>query len=269
MRIISLNTYFGYCFDEFMEFVKHEAPTTDVFCFQEVSSATTTHRSTSVSGRRLNLLADLQKILVHFDLIYTKMDDDVETDVSVDGHSNMGIVTFVKRVHQILRSETVFIANGPEIFDGEHIATLGHVALRTDVAAFGREIVIVNVHGISEPADKRDCEVRLEQSRKLLSLVADTQSKTIIVGDFNLFPDTESIRMIERAGYRNLVTEFGITTTRGTNMHKLWPQYEHGKYGFQEFADYAFVPPDIRVVDFAVPDLAVSDHLPLILDISC
>ena len=48
-------------------------------------------------------------------------------------------------------------------------------------------------------------------------------------------------------------------------MHKLWPQYEHGKYGFQEFADYAFVSPGIRVVDFVVPDLPVSDHLPLIL----
>ncbi len=268
MRIVSLNAYFGFCFDEFVEFVKREAPKTDVFCFQEVSSATNPPNPATTWGRRADLLGDLQKILVDFHFVYTKMGDDVEVDVSVDGHSELGIVTFVKRAHQILRSETVFIANGPETFDGEHIATLGHVALRTDIVMSGREIAVVNVHGISEPGDKRDCEVRLEQSRRTLSLVANAQSETIIIGDFNLFPDTESIQMIEKAGYRNLIIEHGITTTRGTNMHKLWPQYEHGKYGFQEFADYAFVSPGIRVADFAVPDLPISDHLPLILDIS-
>jgi hypothetical protein len=268
MRIVSLNAYFGFCFDELMEFVKREAPTTDVFCFQEVSSAVTPPHVVTTLGRRSNLLEGLQEILVDFDLAYTKMGDDVEVDVPLDGHSEMGIVTFVKRAHQILRSETVFIANGPETFDGEHIETLGHVALRTDIVVSGYEIAVVNVHGISEPGDKRDCEVRLEQSRRVLSLVANANSEIVIVGDFNLFPDTESIQMIEKAGYRNLVLEYGITTTRGTNMHKLWPQYEHGKYGFQEFADYVFVSPGIRVADFAVPDLPISDHLPLILDIS-
>lgn len=269
MRIISLNTYFGFCFDEFIEFVRQEAPKTDAFCFQEVSSAINPPNDVTTFGRRADLLGDLQKVLEDFESVFVVMGDDVEVDVSIDGNALTGVVTFIRKSQKILRTESVFVANGRDTFDGKNIATLGHVALRVDVVTTEGVVTIVNLHGISEPADKRDCFVRFEQSRRLLSLIEGASSTTVIVGDFNLFPDTESIRMIERTGYRNLVTEFGITTTRGSNMHKLWPQYAHGTYGFQEFADYAFVSPAIRVIDFAVPDVPISDHLPLILSVEC
>ena len=50
-------------------------------------------------------------------------------------------------------------------------------------------------------------------------------------------------------------------------MRSLFPEYEHGPYGFQEFADYAFVSPEIVVTSFEVPDLPISDHLPMMLEI--
>jgi endonuclease/exonuclease/phosphatase family metal-dependent hydrolase len=37
-------------------------------------------------------------------------------------------------------------------------------------------------------------------------------------------------------------------------------------YGKQPFADYIFITPDIKVKNFEVPDLEISDHLPMILD---
>lgn len=267
MRIVSLNTYFGFCFEELMEFVKREASATDVFCFQEVTSAINVKNPTTTRGRRIDLLGDLRRHLPEFDDVFEVMADDLETDISIDGHSQVGVATFVRKNFSILRTESVFIANARESFDGKDVATLGHVALRTDLNIRGLVVVIVNIHGISEPADKRDCAVRVRQSERVLALAEHGSSPCIILGDFNLFPDTESIRMIEESGYRNLVNEFGITTTRGSNMHKLFPQYEHGKYGFQEFADYAFASPEVRVLDFVVPDVAVSDHLPLILEI--
>jgi endonuclease/exonuclease/phosphatase family metal-dependent hydrolase len=89
----------------------------------------------------------------------------------------------------------------------------------------------------------------------------------MVMGDFNLLPETESVRKIERAGYRNLISEFAITTTRGSLVKKMHPEYGVGPFGFQEYADYAFVTPGIRVGSFEVPDVPVSDHLPLILTI--
>lgn len=59
--------------------------------------------------------------------------------------------------------------------------------------------------------------------------------------------------------------EFEVKTTRGSMMRKLFSQYAHSKYGFQEFADYTFVSPGVTVQSFEVPDEPISDHLPMIL----
>jgi endonuclease/exonuclease/phosphatase family metal-dependent hydrolase len=77
----------------------------------------------------------------------------------------------------------------------------------------------------------------------------------ILMGDFNLLPDTESIKIIEAAGLRNLIKEFGITETR-TELYKKKLR----------FADYAFVSPEIKVKDFKVLPDVVSDHSPQYLD---
>lgn len=81
----------------------------------------------------------------------------------------------------------------------------------------------------------------------------------ILAGDFNLLPDTESIAMLGRR-LRDLVREYAVPTTRSRlNPYRGTPRE-------QKFADYIFfVSPSLQVHDFAVPDLLVSDHLPLIL----
>lgn len=67
--------------------------------------------------------------------------------------------------------------------------------------------------------------------------------------------------MIEE-NYRNLIKEFNIEKTRS----KLSPYA--GKSNFQKFADYIFVSEDVNVTRFEVPDLEISDHLPMILEFS-
>ena len=42
----------------------------------------------------------------------------------------------------------------------------------------------------------------------------DKVGPKIIGGDFNLNPDTESIKMFEEAGYKNLIKDFKIENTR-------------------------------------------------------
>ena len=41
-----------------------------------------------------------------------------------------------------------------------------------------------------------------------------------------------------------------------------------GKPDFQKFADYVFVSPDVNVESFSVPDIDISDHMPLVLEFS-
>jgi endonuclease/exonuclease/phosphatase family metal-dependent hydrolase len=83
----------------------------------------------------------------------------------------------------------------------------------------------------------------------------------VLIGDFNLLPETESVRLLE-AGLSNLVIERAIPSTRS----RLNPYY--GTPQEQPHADYAFISPGLRVTGFEVPDVAISDHLPLILDLA-
>lgn len=103
--------------------------------------------------------------------------------------------------------------------------------------------------------EKTDTDDRLEQSRKICSFISSCSGQVVVMGDFNLNPDTQSLAIAEE-GMRNLVTEFGITSTR-TSFYT-----REGKY-----ADYALVSPEVYVVDFKVLPDEVSDHAALWLEI--
>jgi len=116
-----------------------------------------------------------------------------------------------------------------------------------------------SIHGKTRPGTKNDTETRLKQSRTMIDFFENKEGLKIVGGDFNLNPNTKSVRMFEKAGYRNLIKDFGIKNTR----NKLsWEQF----HNFQHFADYVFISPKVKVINFEVPYMEISDHLPLILD---
>ena len=130
---------------------------------------------------------------------------------------------------------------------------------------FGNKVVnLMNVHGKAHPGHKKDIPERILQSQKIIDFMADKSGPKIIGGDFNLLPDTESVKMFEKAGYKNLIKDFNIENTRN---RLSWEQFQHQPdFVKQYFADFCFVSPDVKVKSFEVPYNEVSDHLPLILD---
>jgi endonuclease/exonuclease/phosphatase family metal-dependent hydrolase len=122
----------------------------------------------------------------------------------------------------------------------------------------GKNLLLANVHLTHRPEGKSDSEKRLQQSQTVINFLAMFDCPKILAGDFNLLPDTESIAMIEKAGMRNLVKEYGISATR-TEL------YRHFKDG-PKFADYIFVSSEIRVNECRVLPDVVSDHSPIFLD---
>ncbi|OGL67290.1 hypothetical protein A2856_01205 [Candidatus Uhrbacteria bacterium RIFCSPHIGHO2_01_FULL_63_20] len=73
---------------------------------------------------------------------------------------------------------------------------------------------VVNFHGLWNGLGKDDSPDRLEQSRKIVETIKKIDGEIILCGDFNLNPNTESMAIVEAAGLRNLVKEYGITSTR-------------------------------------------------------
>ena len=95
-----------------------------------------------------------------------------------------------------------------------------------------------------------------ERMKKIAELIKTIEGEVVICGDFNLLPDTKSIKMLEEAGLVNLIKEYRITSTRTSLYSKS-----------EKFADYIFVSKGVSVKDFKVLSDEVSDHTPLYLEL--
>jgi endonuclease/exonuclease/phosphatase family metal-dependent hydrolase len=104
---------------------------------------------------------------------------------------------------------------------------------------------------------KEDTPERALQSVRLVELIQRIPSdRFVICGDFNLLPTSETFVRLRALGFRNLLVDHGITSTR-TSLYT-----KSGSY-----ADYVLVSERMRVHSFVVPAAPeVSDHRPLILE---
>jgi endonuclease/exonuclease/phosphatase family metal-dependent hydrolase len=112
-----------------------------------------------------------------------------------------------------------------------------------------KQIKIIDVHGIWNLTRMGD-DRTIAQSEFIIAELLKDKMPTIVAGDFNLVPESPSIKMLEQY-LTNLSVKYKLKTTRPTkNM----------------VVDYIFITDDITVKDFMVIDTNVSDHLPLVLD---
>lgn len=235
MRIIFLNIWQGKNKYALKEFLDKESTITDCFCFQEVSP---------------NFLNDLKLWLPGYSCFYEK------GRIAVFDGLIYGQAIFLKA--EIETDE----AGKTKLYNqlGDDIGFLQYQSLHSD----NKKLWLGNVHGKTKPGNKKDTKSRLKQSERIINFFKDKAGPIIFGGDFNLLPDTRSVKMFEDSGYRNLIKEFKIKSTRN---ELSWKQFENDP-GFvkQYFADYVFVSPEVKVRSFEVPNIEVSDHLPLILE---
>lgn len=228
MKIIFLNAFEGKI-DGINEFVLNQSFDTDIFCFQE---------SYHFSNPKIFCLDQLKGYQL---ITNNKWTNDF------DKYSNS---TFFKKEYKNIDTQTIGQSN---INVGLGLFTL----LKTNN---NKTINLLNFHGHARPGDKLDNLNRLHQSQLIIDFFKDLSGPKIIGGDFNLDFSTKSVQMFESNGYRNLIKEFNIPTTRNKIA---WDQHQIK----QLYADFLFVSPDVKVINFTVPNLLISDHLPLILEI--
>jgi endonuclease/exonuclease/phosphatase family metal-dependent hydrolase len=225
MNILFLNTWHSKMPPELGAYIQGVAATVDVFCFTEAFEEDLYVYET--------LLTDFEKVSAQ----------------KQQGTLHFGNVMYVRKTLRIIGVET--------FFEEEPGVGFAHaVTFEKD----NRETVVCSVHGIPYPGDKLDTPERLYQTETLLGAFAG-RSRVVIGGDFNLLPETQSIRKFAANGYRDLIADYDVETTRNYlsfGKHPESPQY---------FADYAFTSLDVNVKDFIVPAVIVSDHQPLELSI--
>ena len=253
MKIISLNTFGGTYFNPLMEFAGEHAETTDVFCFQEMFS--TCSRITESNGARVNLYQELSSKLGFHSGRFAPSQDGYDFEGEIDFGLSYGLAQFVKNNMRLGGGEEFIIGtrNSRTGDSSTNPRNLQYVILGFNGGVYG----VVHFHGLWNGQGKDDSDLRLLQSVRVRDAIAELPGQKILCGDFNLNPETESLRILEE-GMVNLIKKYGIIDTRG----KLYTK--QGRY-----ANYMLVSPELekRIKKFEVPPVEVSDHLPLILEL--
>lgn len=253
MKIISLNTWGGRAGREgLLEFFKNHKEA-NVFCLQEIWAAPyDDYEGTSAGGLEIKQetimtegLKDISEVLdSHTPLFRPHFLD------------SYGLLMLVRKELEIVEEGEVFVylekGHIPVGDIGNHARNIQYATIRIDDGL----ITVVNFHGLWNGKGKEDCDERLQQSEKILAFLSKLDHPYILCGDFNLKPDTESLKKFEDAGLRNLISEYGIVSTRTSLYSKP-----------ERFADYAFVHKEVEVKNFQVLPDEVSDHAPLLLEV--
>ena len=258
MKIVSLNAWGGRCFAPLMEFLEAQAVDADVFCLQEMFKST--EGETSAESHP-NIFDKIATLLSGFEAHFLPVQAGYYLDTPIAGVMG-GQALFIKKgivVEHVAHRPLVGPLGKVFFVDGKiaYPSALQYADLRLP----GGILRVAHVHGVGRPGSKLDTPARLEQSAGIAVFLSEGRLPTVLCGDFNLMPETESVAAIERVPMRNLIKEFKITDTRGDVNREKFPL---GKQ--QSFADYVFVSPEVAVRSFIVPAVSVSDHLPLILE---
>ncbi len=253
MRIICLNIWGGRAGKEkLLSFFEKYRATTDIFCLQEVwADRYESFEGVLAGGRPI----DHSMIMTHALQEIGAALPDHEPYFAPSFYRSYGLCTFVRKDISVAQAGDVFVhkerGHVPEGDIGLHARNLQYVTLEQD----GGRLTVMNFHGLWNGKGKGDCAERIAQSDRILEFAAALPNPYILCGDFNLMPDTVSLRKFETAGLRDLVKEYGITSTRTSLYDK--------QLGY---ADYAFVSDGVTVKNFEVLPDEVSDHAPLALE---
>jgi endonuclease/exonuclease/phosphatase family metal-dependent hydrolase len=230
-----------------LEFVKAQNKDTDVFCFQEVLNGGDKEAEAlfgSKERRSHDLLPVLKELLPNYVSFF---------------HPNKGtwagLATFVKKDISVLENWDSFVhgsVGGKETGVISSARNIQFVKIQKRLKA----ITVINFHGLWNGGSHDDAPERIAQSEKILEYTNALSNDYILCGDFNLLPDTKSLALLEESGLRNLIKEYGVTSTR-TKFYTRTPD---------KYADYTLVSKGIEVKDFKVLPDEVSDHSPLYLE---
>lgn len=240
MKLITLNIWGGHVHSPLLDFVaSHQS--IDIFCFQEVYHNAPQKISDEDRIVSLNIFSELHNLLPNHQAYFRPAVNNI-----------YGIGMFLKNDFEVLGEGEVNIHDNPHYkgLGPAHSRILQWVTCRINDQAYS----ILNVHGLWNGRGKTDTPERIVQSRRIREFMDTLDTPIILCGDFNLRPDTESMKILEE-GMTNLIQIHNITSTRT----KLYPKDE-------KFADYIITSPDIQVNVFKVLEDVVSDHSPLLLD---
>ncbi|MES2630518.1 MAG: endonuclease/exonuclease/phosphatase family protein [Patescibacteria group bacterium] len=241
MKLVQLNTWSCKLPTEIIRLFETERP--DFTCLQEVVSA-------EFDGKILDTIDQITDEYPFLDYYYTPL-----VEFNFMHHS-------AKRGNMItsqfpIKNSSELWTHGGYIEDFDYSDSGGYNAARNIAHAKIETpqgfLNILTLHGYHIKEHKNGNEETLRACRELIELAASIDGPLIITGDFNLAPESESIKLVSRY-FRNLSTEYKLSTTRNHLTSKT------------DVCDYIFTNDKIKVNNFYMSDIVASDHNALVLD---
>lgn len=259
MKIITLNLWGGKVYEPLMGFLKEQKEDIDVFCFQELMFGE--EDKTLERNERVNIFNKVKEELGDFNShVHYAPEGSCFEARELEPGLRVGMAIFTKKKLMVIDSGG-FRSLRPDNPTGKANKT-------TITANFNwielDDLVIGNLHGIWERSevgkrsDKGDTENRLEQSNIIKDFLKTKKKSQVICGDFNMVLDVKSMEILEE-GMQNLIRDNNIVCTRSS----LYRHIDEAT----NYSDYILVSKDLKVGDFKVLDIEVSDHLPLVVEI--
>ena len=259
MKIISLNTGIRLKNTEkLISFLTKE--NADIICLQEVSQALE-----MTAKKQFHVKQDLDASLSHryphrfFGELWKSTGFNATGELDFGGLIEQGNYVLSKHPFSYKHNDFYYkeyshVTNWKKWFEEDHGRALQHVIIDF---FNGERLQLVNLHGIWTDNKLGDART-LQQARSIIHTTKKYPDlPTIIIGDINLLPESESIQYLNRH-FTNLIDKYKITSTR--------PQIKKGFDKGKLVVDYIFVNHFIIDKKFEVPNSNISDHLPLVFE---
>lgn len=264
MRIVSLNAWGGAMYEPLAEWIPRCGA--DVLCLQEVTRTPGSGGWTSFTDgerdlpQRANLFDDVRSLLPRH--LASFVASDAGPVVDRDGErsqQDFGIALWVAE-HLPVVAHAAGHVHGSFVDHVEWAVSerprVAHGVRLIDRTA-RRTVTVLHLHGLRDASGKHDTPARRRQAERVVSLVERLRCPddlTVVCGDLNLLPDSETFEMLAQIGLADLVRTADTRTSR------------YGKP--LRHADYLLVSDPTAVRRFEiVADPEVSDHRALVLDI--
>ncbi len=240
LKLMTLNIWGGHVESALLDFIENYKGV-DIFCLQEVYKNANVQISTEDRSLSLNIYSKIQGILKNHNGYFSPVVDGV-----------YGLATFIKKDIEVMKYGQVKIHDNPN-YIGKG-PTHSRIMQHHDLKYSSMEFSVLNVHGLWNGQGKTDSPERMIQSNKIKDFISKIDKPLILCGDFNLAPDTKSLKIVQE-GMIDLVANNNILSTR-TGLYS----------GKEKHADYVFCSSGIKILDFLLlPDI-VSDHCPLLIE---
>lgn len=241
MKLVQLNAWSCKLSTEIIRLLDIEKP--DIACLQEVNSAT-------FDGKILDTIDAITDKHPFNQYYYTPL-----VEFSFMHHRAQRGNMIMSQFPMTERTETWTHGCYTEDFDdvdsgGYNVArNIAHAKITTPEGP----LHVLTLHGYHIAEHKNGNEETLRACQELIELTAPIDGPIIITGDFNLSPDSESIKLVNHY-FHNLSIDYHLSTTR----NHLTPK--------TEVCDYIFTNNKIKVNNFYMSDIIASDHNALILN---